>query len=116
MIDTNLDIRVKVIISGKDNDAHASAFGAGIVRLCELVDESGSLNKAAKEMGMAYSKAWRIIHETEEALNCQLLERRGPKGSVLTADGKRLVKIYNRANQKIKQASKEILAECLNEL
>ena len=116
MNDSNLDIRVKVIITGKSEDSHASALGAGVVRLCELVSESGSLNKAAKEMGMAYSKAWRIVHDTEEALGCQILERRGPKGSALTEDGARLVAIYNKANAKIKQASKDILAECLKEL
>lgn len=116
MNDKNLDIRVKVIITGNNEGGHTSALGAGVVKLCELVDESGSLNKAAKEMGMAYSKAWRIIRDTEAALDCQLLERQGPKGSRLTEDGKRLVAVYNKANAKIKQASKEILAECLNEI
>ena len=37
-----------------------SEFGRGIAELCLGVREHGSLNAAAKGMGMAYSKAWRI--------------------------------------------------------
>ena len=50
-----------------------SVFGRGIANLCLGVREAGSLNAAAKGMGMAYSKAWRIIKETEAALGIQLL-------------------------------------------
>ena len=45
-----------------------SVFGRGIANLCLGVREAGSLNAAAKGMGMAYSKAWRIIKETEATL------------------------------------------------
>ena len=45
-----------------------SAFGHGIAELCLGVKNLGSLNAAAKSMGMAYSKAWRIIKDTEAAL------------------------------------------------
>ena len=61
-----------------------SVFGRGIANLCLGVREAGSLNAAAKGMGMAYSKAWRIIKETEAALGIQLLNRDGAHGSTLT--------------------------------
>ena len=71
-----------------------SVFGRGIANLCLGVRESGSLNAAAKGMGMAYSKAWRIIKETEAALGIQLLNRDGAHGSTLTEEGDALLDAY----------------------
>lgn len=71
-----------------------SVFGRGIANLCLGVREAGSLNAAAKGMGMAYSKAWRIIKETEAALDLQLLNRDGAHGSTLTEEGDALLDAY----------------------
>lgn len=71
-----------------------SVFGRGIANLCLGVREAGSLNAAAKGMGMAYSKAWRIIKETEAALGIQLLNRDGAHGSTLTEEGNALLDAY----------------------
>ena len=71
-----------------------SVFGRGIANLCLGVREAGSLNAAAKGMGMAYSKAWRIIKETEAALDIQLLHRDGAHGSTLTEEGDALLDAY----------------------
>ena len=48
--------------------------------LCRGVRDDGSLNKAAKNMGMAYSKAWRIMKQTEEAFGFNLINRDGAQG------------------------------------
>lgn len=71
-----------------------SVFGRGIANLCLGVRKAGSLNAAAKGMGMAYSKAWRIIKETEAALGIQLLNRDGAHGSTLTEEGDALLDAY----------------------
>ena len=71
-----------------------SVFGRGIANLCLGVREAGSLNAAAKGMGMAYSKAWRIIKETDAALDIQLLNRDGAHGSTLTEEGDALLDAY----------------------
>ena len=66
-------------------------FGPGAQELLRGVDNTGSLSRAAKHMGMSYSKAWRMIDEIERGLDTKLLERQtgGPKGggSRLTAEG-----------------------------
>lgn len=36
-------------------------FGPGPVELLELIEKTGSINKAAKAMGMSYKKAWEIV-------------------------------------------------------
>lgn len=71
-----------------------SVFGRGIASLCIGVRDTGSLNAAAKSMGMAYSKAWRIIKDTEAALGVQLLNRDGAHGSTLTTEGTKIVDAY----------------------
>lgn len=70
-------------------------FGPGTFDLLVLVDETGSLQQAARLMGMSYNKAWRAMRQAEDHLGLKLLARRtgGPDGggSVLTEDGVSLV-------------------------
>ena len=86
----DFEVEVKLIIKAKNTEEHTPALGKGIVSLCKLVDETGSLNKAAAEMGMAYSKAWSILKHAEESFDIQLLRRKGNKGSELTPEARRL--------------------------
>ena len=84
---------IRLSVTNPDSESN-SVFGRGIANLCLGVREAGSLNAAAKGMGMAYSKAWRIIKETEAALGIQLLHRDGAHGSTLTEEGDRLLDAY----------------------
>ena len=90
---TNLTPSIRLSIKNPDSES-GSVFGRGIADLCLGVREKGSLNAAAKSIGMAYSKAWRIIKDTEETLDVQLLLRDGAHGSTLTEDGNRLLDAY----------------------
>ena len=70
-------------------------FGPGRAELLELIDETGSLNQAAKQMRMSYKKAWEMISK----LNVQsvqplvILKTGGEKGggSVITAEARELI-------------------------
>ncbi len=84
-----------------------SSFGPGIAALCQGVAETGSLNAAAKNMGMAYSKAWRIIKDTEKALGVQLLIRDGARGSSLTDDAVKLIDTYYILRAKMQELSEQ---------
>ncbi len=60
-------------------------FGMGRVLLIQKVKELGSLNKAAKELGMSYRAAWGKIKASEEVLGKPLLVKvEGRKGFVLS--------------------------------
>lgn len=100
----------------KPSDTHEQVFGPGIARLCKGVMETGSLNAAAKQMHMAYSKAWRIIKDTENSLGIQLLIRDGAHGSYLTEDAKILLATYDKLVAHIRKESdaayEKFLAEC----
>ena len=56
-------------------DYGGRAFGDGPARLLDEMQRTGSLRKAAAELGMSYNKAWRIIHAAEQRLNFSLLDR-----------------------------------------
>jgi molybdate transport system regulatory protein len=69
-----------------------------IIELLRIIEQTGSLNEAVKELEMSYSYAWNTIFK----LNCQLphplvvLQRGGKGGGVatLTESGKRLLAQY----------------------
>lgn len=73
-------------------------FGPGVMQLAGLIERGLSLRQAAQEMGMAYSKAWRIMNDFEAATGFPLVHRQrggsGGGGSVLTPKGKRLLGGY----------------------
>ena len=50
---------------------------------------------------MAYSKAWRIMKNTEQRLNVVLIDRDGAHGSTLTEEGQQLLKTWNDINRKV---------------
>jgi molybdate transport system regulatory protein len=76
-------------------DGGEPIFGTGICQLLVRVDATGSLRCAAGDMGMAYSKAWQVVHRAEEHFGFALIHRQvGGKrggGSTLTEEGRRLV-------------------------
>ena len=88
-----------------------SQFGRGVANLCLGVRELGSLNAAAKSMKMAYSKAWRIIKETEAALDMQLLDRDGAHGSTLTDEGNKLLDAYQEIDAKLQKIAEDEFAK-----
>lgn len=90
----------RLIVQSTDRDL-PGAFGHGCVLLLEGVEEFKSLNRAAKSLGMAYSKAWRIVKEAEAQLGVRLLDRDGARGSTLTPEGKRALDAYNQLQSEI---------------
>lgn len=48
-------------------------FGEGPCSILQKVDSLGSLQKAAQEFNMSYSKAWKIIRNFEDQLGFDLL-------------------------------------------
>jgi molybdate transport system regulatory protein len=87
--------RVKVSIRVFANEkTGAGEFCSGVAQLLQGVIDYGSINKATKRMGMAYSKAWKLIGECERGLGYPLLIKRTGAGSVLTPEGRKLLMIH----------------------
>lgn len=94
----------RVRVKGK-NSRENDYFGRGVADLLHGVETCHSLNLSAKHMGMAYSKAWRIVKLAEETLGIQLLYRMGKSGSRLTREGTNLLEVYEEAE---KEASRVV--------
>ena len=103
---------IRLAVMSEDAESN-SQFGRGVANLCMGVRELGSLNAAAKNMKMAYSKAWRIIKETEAALGMQLLDRDGAHGSTLTEEGNKLLDAYIAVDTKLQKVAEEEFAKLL---
>jgi molybdate transport system regulatory protein len=75
-------------------------FGPGTHELLRHVEDSGSLHRAAKAMGMSYTKAWTLLRKTEEHLGWPLVERHiggaAGGGTSLTARGRDLLERFEK--------------------
>ena len=103
---------VRLTIANPASESH-SEFGRGVAALCQGVVDTGSLNAAAKQMGMAYSKAWRIMKDTEDALGFKMLNRDGAHGSTLTVEGQALLDTYYEVEKLAQEAADKLLAEAI---
>ena len=63
----NLKLKLTVRLYSDDDER---CFGPGIATLLHRVDAHRSLRAAAASMGMAYSKAWRIVRRACSAAKC----------------------------------------------
>ena len=91
-------------------------LGDGRYRLLCAVKQSGSINAAARELGMSYRKAWSQLQAMEEHAPCPLLERRigGKNGGAtqLTAPALELLKGYRQLREQVNSADDNGFAEC----
>ena len=88
-------------------DDNQRCFGPGIATLLERVRAHKSLRSAAASMGMAYSKAWRIIRTAEDVFGCKLLEStvggQHGGGAVLTPEAERILAAYRDYQADVEQ-------------
>ena len=76
------------------------ALGPGKVALLEHIDEFGSISAAAREMGMAYRRAWLLVKSLNDGCGAPVVDTArggaGRGGAVLTPLGADLVASYRR--------------------
>ena len=96
-------IRVKIYISGH-------MIGAGKMELFKLIHQYNSVSKAAKCMGMSFSRAIMLLNSIEDAFNKPLLnKRKGNKGTELTEFGITLLLKYEKLCDHLTSESKEFI-------
>ena len=80
------------------DEAGEKFFWEGPCRLLHAVEKTGSLRAAAQAMGMAYTKALKILRRAEQALGFAMTTRaaggREGGGSRLTPQGKEWLQRY----------------------
>lgn len=90
-------------------------FGEGPCRLLHAVEDTGSLRAASLSMGMAYTKALKLLKHAEQALGFSLTARtaggRDGGGSVLTPEGKEWLERYEQYRDACIQANEKLYLE-----
>ncbi len=75
-------------------------FGPGPVDLLQKIEETGSISKAAKEMGMSYKKAWELINQLNAMSGKPfVITKSGGEqggGSIITEEAKSLIAYYTK--------------------
>ena len=86
------------------------ALGPGKVDLLEEIDRSGSISKAARELGLSYRRAWNLVDTMNKSFKSSLVEGSagGKKGggAHLTILGKKMAKTYRTMEKKAAFAMK----------
>ncbi len=71
-------------------------YGPGRHELLSLIEESNSLNAAAKRLKISYRSAWGKIRNAEQRLGIRLVEiNPGERKMHLTKEARMLLKIFN---------------------
>jgi molybdate transport repressor ModE-like protein len=74
------------------------AFGLGLSDILQGVERTGSIKRAAADLGKSYRYVWGRLKEAEKALGRQLVETHvggpGSQRSTLTPEGRRLVAAF----------------------
>jgi molybdate transport system regulatory protein len=93
----------------------AIAMGPGKADLLRLIEQTGSISAAAREMGMSYRRAWVLVDTMNRAFRAPLVEtltggRRGG-GARVTALGHDVLRRYLSMEAKAQRSVAKELAQ-----
>lgn len=103
---------VKIII----NNNGEFCLGPGIIRLLKEVDTAGSIAKAAKNLDISYSKAWKMVRHAESGLGERLVERnaggaRQEAHAILTEKALSYIRAFEKTSDEIEAFAKKTVLE-----
>lgn len=108
---SSLRVKTKTWI---ENDHNELLFGKGKTEILELIEQDGSITKAAEKMGLSYKKAWSHIKILQQNVADELVlpQKGGGKtgGTTLTPKARELINNYRQLQHDIEQyANKRFL-------
>ena len=99
-----MSLKTKLVLSKTED-----FFGPGLFHLLQFIDETGSIQAAAKHMGMSYSKCWKLLNRAEEQMGFPFLNRynggRHGGNSTITEEGREFMNRYHAMLEDIKRIS-----------
>jgi molybdate transport system regulatory protein len=95
----SLNLRLEIVRRG------GITLGPGKVELLALIEETGSLGKAAKRMGMSYMKAWSLVQSMKPLVETSRGGQSGG-GAKLTETGRQTLTLYRKMQRDCRRASK----------
>lgn len=92
-------------------DMQEKFFGPGVCELLELIDETGSVQKACARMELSYSKGSKMLKKLDQVLGISMVERwaggAGGGGARLTEAGRKLAKTYRKMEAEVQKAAED---------
>ena len=89
-------------------------IGEGRAKILEHIDQTGSMNQAAKLMKMSYKAVWSKIKTTEKHLNACIVHTDRKDGSRLSQEGKALLEKYKLLKAQCMSADDQIFGGIFN--
>jgi len=82
-----------------EDDRGEVIFGQGRVDMLRAIDQTGSINQAAKVLKMSFRGMWARIKATEERMGLKLVltdgrDEGGKRGSRLTDEARKLITVF----------------------
>ena len=88
-------------------------IGGGKLELLKIVNETGSISSASKQMGVEYKRAWFLLDTMQRCFEEPLFKTirgRGTKsGTTITKFGLELIEKFEKTDKKVKKVSSEFL-------
>ncbi len=106
-----LQLRSSQWIVDEDNN---TIIGKGKMEMLESIEKTGSINQAAKQMGISYKTIWSRIKATEKHLNASIVHADRKLGTQLTAEGRELVRKYKQLKAACVSADDQIFQDIFN--
>ena len=89
------------------------------VNLLEMIDQTGSISRAADKMNVTYHRAWEKLHEMEEGLGFKLVDAQvggvHGGGAELTAQGRELIKKFRAFDQGLSDEVEQRFADAFGQ-
>ena len=100
--ESSLSLTLRLRVAGRE----PITLGPGKVELLGLIETTGSLSAAAREMGLSYMKAWLLIQTMKPLVESS---RGGPTGggATLTAKGRQALALYQTMQHEALTASQK---------
>jgi molybdate transport system regulatory protein len=95
----SLNLRMQIVRRG------GMTLGPGKVELLAHIEETGSLGKAARRMGMSYMKAWSLVQSMKPLVKTSRGGQSGG-GAKLTKTGRQALALYQKMERDCRRASK----------
>jgi len=83
-------------------------MGKGRMEILEQIENTGSINQAAKAMKMSYKGVWSKIKSTEKHMGVKIVHTDKKEGSRLSKAGKELLEKYRRLRSQCEAADDKI--------
>ena len=86
-------------------------IGNGRAEILKNIEQTGSINQAAKVMKMSYKAVWSKIKATEKHLDAIIVHTDRKEGSRLSREGKELLEKYRRLKEECMSVDDKIFSQ-----